>query len=241
MYTFITGNRIIVLPILVSLVILFTFNQKNKITIKKILVFSILAAFTVYLVYYLRLLRIYGGFSNLITANFIEVNSQVLSMILNGEGELSLRNAFYHFIYHENNFENFSEGQTYLRLLLIAFPTSLTGGLKPPDFSYSMGSAWKGLPLNSGYSMHPTFYGDIFGNFSWGGIIFAVMWAVITLIVERLVKRKNLPVSQLMTVLFGTVYVIVGRGSVYNGFFIGYTGTIIIGLLYLLSRLRIKL
>jgi hypothetical protein len=208
-YVMLTGNRIIILPALVTIIIPFVFNGRKKLQIKNILLFSFMAFLTIYLVYFLRLLRVYGGLYNLIYGyNFTQINERIFSMLLEGNGELSLRNAFYHFIDINNNWANFNKGHTYIRLLLIAIPTSLSGGLKPFDFAITMGSAWSNDPYNTIYSMHPTLYGDCFANLWWCGIFLGVFWAVF-------------------------------RGSVYNGIFIGYAGSIIIGVVYLISRFRV--
>jgi hypothetical protein len=241
-YVMITGNRITILPALVAIIIPFVFNEKKKLPIKYILLFGFMAFFTIYLVYFLRLLRIYGGFYNLISGyNFAQINERVFSMLLDGNGELSLRKAFYHFIDINNNWPNFNKGHTYIRLLLIAIPTSLSGGLKPFDFAITMGSAWSNNPYNTTYSMHPTLYGDCFANLWWFGIFLGVFWAVFSYVLDKCIDRKNEVIKSMLMVLFGTVYVIAGRGSVYNGFFIGYAGSIVIGVTYLISRFKVKL
>lgn len=243
-YSLITGNRITILPALMAIIIPYIFNDKKKLSIKQILFLSFIAFFIIYLVHFLRLLRIYGGFYNLaINFDFEQVNLQVLDMILNGNGgELALRNIFYYFIYKDNNFINFNRGHTYIRLLLIAIPTSLSGGLKSPDFAITMGSAWKNDPYNSSYSVHPTLYGDCFANFWWFGIFLGAFWAALSYMLDnKCVHIKNEVVRSMLMVLWGTVYVIVGRGSVYNGFFIGYAGSIVVGTVYLISKFRIRL
>ncbi len=241
-YSMLTGNRITILPAFMTIIIPFVFNNRKKLSLRQVIIFSLIAFFAIYMVYLLRFLRIYGGFYNFIREfNFVEINSRILDMLLDGDGELGLRKAFYHFIYYDNNFANFNKCHTYIRLLLIAIPTSLIPEIKPPDFAISMGSAWSMDPYNTVYSMHPTLYGDCFANLWWFGILLGAFWAVFSCILDKYMNKKNKVIKSMLMVLFGTVYVIAGRGSVYNGFFIGLVGAIVIEIIYLVSRFRLKL
>ncbi|MGL5751693.1 MAG: O-antigen polymerase [Paraclostridium sp.] len=241
LYSTITGNRITILPLLVSIILPFIYDNKKVISIKNIVILIILGIVAVYLVYFFRLLRIYGGMSEILSSLSLQsINSLVIDMILSGDGELSLRNAFYHFIQYNNEFPNFNEGHTYLRLLFMIIPSSLLGGMKPPDFAISMGSAWTYDFQNTTFSMHPTLYGDVFANFYWGGIIWAIFWAIFNVVVEKIINRKNRVVKNVLQVLLGTVFIIIARGSVYNSIFIGVVGFIIISLIYWLSRIKIS-
>lgn len=240
LYSLITGNRITMLPAIVTIILLYTFLSDMKLSFKKIVGFSLMGFFVLYIVYFLRLLRVYGGVYNLISNyNFIELNAQVFDMLLNGNGELGLRKAFYHFIYYENNFANFNKGHTYIRLLLIGIPTALIPAIKPPDFAISMGSAWSGNPYNTVYSMHPTLYGDCFANLWWFGVLLGIFWALFSYQIDKFIYGKNKTTKMMFMVLFSTAYVIAGRGSVYNGFFIAFIGTIIIFIVNLISRIKL--
>lgn len=239
LYTLITGNRIIILPVIISIILKYIYINNKNLNFKTIIVIGILGFMVIYLVYFLRLLRIYGGFYNMVTNNsIVELNKKNFEMILSGDGELSLRNAFYHFIYYNNNFNNFNMGHTYIRLLLIVIPTSLIPGIKPPDFAISMGSAWSMNPYNTTYSMHPTLYGDCFANLWWFGILLGIFWALFSFFIDKFIIKKNEVVRMMLMVLFSTAFVIAGRGSVYNGFFIAFAGTIIVAGINLASRIN---
>lgn len=241
-YSAITNNRITILPAFMALIIPVIFSNKQRISIKKVLYFFSMAIVVIYSVYLLRLVRFSGGIYNFVSSfDFLQANSLILEMLLTGDGELGLRNAFYYFIYINNNFPGFNEGSTYIRLLLIGIPTMLAQGIKPQDFAITMGSAYTNNISNTSYSMHPTLYGDCFANFWWFGVFLAVFWAVFSYLIGILVNRKNYVVKYMLLVLFGSVFIIAGRGSVYNGFFIGFESSIIIGIFYLLTRLRFKL
>ncbi|MGD6849036.1 O-antigen polymerase [Rossellomorea aquimaris] len=241
-YSLTTGNRITILPLLISIIYPFLYNKKVKLT--SVLHLVIFGMLTVYIVYFLRLIRIYGGFGKMLeTKSLVELNSQVMSMLLSGEGELSLKNAFYFFIENNNNFPNFLEGHTYLRILLMPFPTSYTFGLKPPDFTISMGSAYISNFNNNSYSMHPTLYGDIFGNFGIIGLVTSIIFAIILIFFNKRVteiKYSNRTFYFPIFVLSSTMLVIIGRGSVYNGVFYFVIGLLILKLLNLITKFKLK-
>lgn len=240
-YSLITGNRITVLPAFMAFIIPVILNKKNRLSFRKVIFFSLMAVIVVYSVYFLRLVRVFGSISNFIE-NFDlgKINSMIFNMLLNGDGELGLRNAFYHFINIDNNFPGLNEGATYIRLLLILIPTRILEGVKPPDFAITMGSAYIGDSGNTTYSMHPTLYGDVFANFGWYGIIFGVFWAFLTYVICLLVNRNNTVIKYMLLVLFGTVFVIIARGSVYNGLFWGIESSVIIGIIYVISRIKFR-
>lgn len=240
-YAVLTGNRVTILPLLVAVILPIIVNNTKRISFRMIIVLSFLGFSSIYLVYFLRLLRIYGGFYVLFnTFGVSNMNSMVLDMILNGDGELGLRNAFYYFIAHDNQFPNFNKGHSYLRLLFIAIPTSLSGGLKPPDFGISMGSAWINNLQNINFSMHPTLYGDVYANFWWFGIFWGVFWASFSSAIDRVSNIKNKTIKNLLYVNFGTMFIIVGRGSVYNGIYTAFISVAVLIILFVISKIRNK-
>ena len=240
-YALLTGNRITILPAMVSVVLLYLFKRATKVSITKIAGLGLLALFALFTVYFLRLLRIHGGFGAMF-ANYsvMELITQTLDMLLNGDGELGLRKAFYHFIQYDNNFANFNQGHTYIRLLLIAIPSFIAKDIKPPDFAISMGTAWSMNPYNTSYSMHPTLYGDCFANLWWFGIILGHFWALFVSIVDRGISKRTTIAREMLMVLLGTAYVIVGRGSVYNGLFYAFAGTLVILIVDKVSGIKLK-
>ncbi|NLP51842.1 O-antigen polymerase [Bacillus sp. RO1] len=241
-YSLTTGNRITILPLLISSIYPFLYNKKVKLT--SVFYLAIFGMLTVYIVYFLRLIRIYGGFGDMLEMRSLgELNSEVMSMLLSGDGELSLKNAFYFFIEHNNNFPNFLEGHTYLRILLMPFPTSYTFGLKPPDFTISMGSAYISNFNNNSYSMHPTLYGDLFGNFGMVGLTTSIILVIILTFFNKWltkIKSSNSTFYFPVFVLAGTMLVIIGRGSVYNGVFYFAIGYIIIKILSIITKFKLK-
>lgn len=240
MILLLTRNRILVLPLVVSL-ILFYLVKNRQLRIKQIVTFSIIAFVVIYVVYALRTFRHAGTFDMFLSeyGSIGEFNAAVFDDILNSDGELWLRNIFYYFIENDNNFPNFNEGHTYLRLLLILVPTRFAGGLKPPDFAISMASAWYRDYSNTTYSVHPTLFGDCYANFNWFGMFLGVFWAIFVAGLNRFLSKQPVIVRECLICLYGVMFIIIGRGSVYNSCVIGLYGTIIVFLSSFLSRLSL--
>jgi hypothetical protein len=194
----------------------------------------------VYLIYALQTFRYLGALSDFIgNISLYEFNRMIMSRILSGQGELSLINVFYHFIYYDNNFPNFELGHTYLRMLLVFIPTSFSFGFKPTDFAISMGSAWMMNFNNSTFSTHPTLFGDVFANAGYIGILLGVLWGYIVFMFDKIADRKNIVLKLTLFNLFASNYILIGRGSVYNSFTSMVYGSIIICVIYIISRIRI--
>ncbi|MHC5217993.1 O-antigen polymerase [Enterococcus sp. LJL128] len=240
-YVIVTGNRVTILPLITGLVIYFVFYKKIKISIRNIIILGVSGFLVIYLIYFLRTLRIFGGFANILTDNsFASLNTQVLETIFSGEGELSLRNVFYYFIERNNEFPDFNKGYSYIRLLFIVIPDFLIDGGKPSDFAISMGSAWLNDFSNTTYSTHPTLFGDIFANFYWYGFIIGpIIWVVICELLDYVLFKSTSIMKIILGVNFATMLIIVGRGSVYNGILISIVTFVIVGGISIISRITI--
>lgn len=214
-YSLISRQRISLLPIFISF-LSYPIVSNKKLNIKTIFLFLFVGFISIYSIFALQLFRYGGSISNFLSDfNINSFSQDVLERISSGEGEFMLRDAFYFFIDHNNNFENFGEGHTYLRLLMFFVPSQWSLGIKPPDFAISMGTAWN--PGVSGFSMHPTLLGDLYANFDfWGAILGGTIWAGIVNITDRVIRKSPtyLKISFFLTA--SCQFVIVGRGSVYN-------------------------
>ena len=232
-YTLATQNRIGILPLIVSIIAIFIYKHK-KISIKQVIVLVFIGMVTVYSVYGILIFRHTGSIEKFREKyNFSSLNEEIINSIVNGEGELGLRNYFYYFISINNEFPGLGEGATYLRILLMFIPTKLSFGLKPSDFAITMSSAYTGDINNTNYSIHPTFLGDAYANFSWFGILLGFVWALFIYFLDKYINKKDYIPRTLLTVVWGTALIIIGRGSVYNGVYIGVTSTIIVCILNL--------
>lgn len=232
-----TRNRIEILPLVCCIIAMFIYNDK-KLNWKKVIGLVLLGSLTIYIIYGLRVFRHYGTMINFIEQfNFSEFNTRIIEQILTGDGELGLRKDFYYFIYNENNFENFNKAHTYIRMLFVLIPTRWSFGLKPPDFAISMGSA-----INSyipGFSTHPTLFGDCYANLGMYGILLGVIWAVFVFFADKIINRKNKIIQAILLITFATSYIIIGRGSVYNAFVWNVYGVILVGIIYMLNRVKL--
>jgi len=234
----ISRNRIEILPVFISLLSVFIFKCK-KINFRTIIFVLISMVTVIYVVYGLRVFRHYGSLYEFIqNFEFNDFLNKVNIYITTDNGELGLRRVFYYFIYNNNNFDNFGKAHSYIRMMLVFVPTKWSFGIKPPDFAQSMGAA---IGMEQGGSTHPTLFGDCYANLGWFGILLGVFWAFYASIFDYiLLKRKRKNYLVLLYSLFAVGNVIIGRGSVYNGFvYIAY-GTIIILVLDHLSCVKLK-
>lgn len=237
-YVWLTGNRITVLPLLVSLLTYVILKSENK---KKYLLFGgIVGIISIYLIYFLRLIRLYGSGVGLFNElSIFEINDLVISMLLNGDGELGLRNAFYYFITYNNDFPGFGEGNTYKRLFFILIPGFLIGGIKPPDFAITMGQAWMNNYSNDNFSMHPTLFGDSYANFGFAGVFVGFLCAFFVILMDKLILNSKKYISGVLYVSIGIMYVVIGRGSIYNAIFSFIVTLVILSAVLIFNKIRL--
>lgn len=236
----ISRNRIEILPIFCSFLV-FYMLKIHRLKIKQIIVVCIMAIIAVYGVYSLRTFRHYGSLSSFMNefsaSDFI---TRTNSYFLNDDGELGLKKYFYYFIYNDNNFDDFGKGNTYKRILFVWLPTKWSFGIKPNDFALSMGHAVD--PTIKGYSVHPTLFGDCYANLGfWGSILLGMFWAIYVTVLDKIViKQKDLFLKLSMYSLSAIAYVIIARGSVYNGFVWMFFGFIILYCIDFVLHIRIN-
>lgn len=211
------GNRIEILPLLCSAISLYVIKTK-RLRVKNILTIVVIAFVTLFAVYSLRAYRHYGAIGHFIDEyKPFDLTKKVIQHIREGDGELVLKDSFYFFLSKNNNLPNFGKAHTYLRLLFVYIPTRWSFGLKPKDFAITMGSA---VGMQPGGSTHPTLFGDCYANLGLSGVFLGVFWAIMATAIDRIIRNRGMRlVSLLMFVLSAVSYVIVGRGSVYNGLF----------------------
>jgi hypothetical protein len=215
--TIIIRSRAMMAPLILPIIVLLVFNPKFKIRIKYIFLLGISVFVIIYSVYALQMIRYYGTLSNFFTTFSVnEFNHRVMERILQGQGELGLRYGFYYFIEHNNSFENFGTGKGYIRLLMLAIPSVLSGDLKPRDFAMDMYNAMFPDYANIGGTFHPTLYGECYANLGWLGILLAIFWAVFATLLDVIIKR-NVNITRLSIIISSTyMYALIARGAVYN-------------------------
>ena len=209
-------SRSQILPLLVAVISYYIYNG-SKLSMKKIIILFSFTIISVITIYAIQIFRYYGSILNFI----IEFDSHVFfdrifTNIAEGEGDIGLREVFYYFIYHDNQFENFGQGHTYIRMFMLFIPTQWSAGLKPPDFAISMGSAL-GIG-DAGFSTHPTLFGDCFANFGYWGVLMGIFWAILVFWADKFSNSLEINLKISSIVLFANTYIIIGRGSVYNAY-----------------------
>lgn len=240
-YSFITRNRITLLPLLIGIIIIFIIKNK-KLKFSQILSFTIMGVLCIYIVYAIWIFRHAGTMENFLEKyTFSTFNTEVFDAILNGEGELALKDIFYYFIDINNNFPGLGQGATYIRLILMLVPTSLCFGLKPSDFAITMSSAYTGNIYNTNYSVHPTFFGDLFANFNFYGVLMGVFWAILFLTLDKYISKKDYIIKICLIVAWGSCMVIMARGSVYNSMYIAVISTIALRVIELFKNKKFVL
>jgi hypothetical protein len=222
----ITRNRIEFLPLLVPLISFFLLKHR-KLKIKNILILSLVGVLSIYLIYALRVFRHYGSIETFINDfTFSSFHERVMNLFRNEDGELGLRRDFYYFLQNDNEFTNFGKGHSYFRMLLVFIPTQWSFGLKPPDFAISMGAA---IGMVTGGSTHPTLFGDCFANLGWFGVSLGAFWASFASFFDRIILKQKVYINKVLLFnLYAVSFVIMGRGSVYNGFVPMAYGTILL-------------
>ena len=211
-----TRNRVQIIPVLAFPIALMLLKIKT-VKPRHILMAGFMAVAVIYIVYGIRAFRWLGTLQHALdTFTFDYLNRQILEFLQNQDGELGLRRIFYQFIDNDNQYDGFNQGATYLRMLLVFIPSKLTFGLKPESFDLTMGRA---IGMAEGGSTHPTLFGDCFGNLGWYGILLGIFWAEFCNIVDYIIERQPDDFFKVMIYFLATyAYVVMGRGSVYNGF-----------------------
>ena len=212
----ITRNRVQIIPVLVMPIVVVLLKIK-VIKPRHIILAGLMAVAVIYVVYGIRAFRWLGTLRHAMDVfSFEYLNSTIWGFLKDQDGELGLRRIFYFFIDNNNDFEGFNKGSTYLRMLLVFLPSRLTFGLKPESFDLTMGQA---IGMVEGGSTHPTLFGDCFGNLGWWGILLGIFWAVFCNIVDYIIERQPDDFFKIMIFFLASYsYVVMGRGSVYNGF-----------------------
>lgn len=230
----ISRNRIEILPIFVAIIYVYILKE-NKIGLKKIFILGCIGIISIYCIYALRVFRHSGSVRNFInTYSFKTFNLKVLNYLENDDGELGLRKYMYYFIENDNDFQNFGKGHTYLRMAFVLIPTKWSFGLKPDDFAISMGKAI--LPNSTGFSMHPTLFGDVYANFGFYGFLWGIFWAIFVNMIDKMIEKRNKIIYLPMVSIFSISYIIEARGSVYNGFVWSVYGYLLLIFIYIVFK-----
>lgn len=217
-YVLISRSRSELLLILIPFILYFVF-LRDRLNVKIVVRCVVVGFIAIVLIYFLQIIRLSGSLDNFFSNLSLDyLLSMIDRMISNSQGDLSLRNVFYYFVEHDNDFPGFGTLASYRGLLLLPIPSGLTFGLKPPDFAITMGAAWLGNPANTSYSVHPTLFGDCYANLGYYGVILGAFWALFISFIDFLVYQvKNKSDRILYVSAICCQYTLIARGSVYYG------------------------
>jgi len=235
-YIFLTRSRYNIIPFAIPFLFIFLYSGNLKRVIKALFI----GMGILFLVFFLQQVRyagtIYDLFKNYSIKDIIDNTIQFMS---DGKGEFGLSRVFYYFLENDNNFNNFEEAKTYIRLLFLPFPSSILP-IKPRDFAMDMWEAWHGSKTYIG-TMHPTLYGDVYANFGFKGFLFGGIYGLFSTINDWvLLKQKSEIVKILYISIIGTMYVLLARGAVYNSIANAFWSLIILNIFLLIMRVSKK-
>lgn len=233
---FLTRARINLIPFIFPVMIYYVFYKKNY---KSLLKVALIGLIFIVMVAFLQEFRFLGSLSNAKQSDMKLVFERAMKSILSGHGESALRNGMYKFIYYDNKFENFGKGITYIRLLLLPFPNSIIK-IKPRDFAYDMWDVINPNRTGIGGTYHPTFLGDLYGNFGEYGFVFGVLWAIIFFLFDKITDKLPNEVKLALVAPFSTMYLLLARGSVYNAIANGFWSLVVIKITFFISRITLS-
>lgn len=222
-YLVLTKSRYNLLGFVTPFMIYFLFNKDKK---KVYLGVSAGVAF-VFLVFLFQQMRWLGAITNVFEVGIMELVNRSIEYMKEGGGELGLIKAFYYFIENNNNFQDFGEGNGLIRLALMVFPSAILS-FKPRDFAIDMYREWFHVNNPNG-TMHPTLFGDAYANIGFGGWILGGIAALLVSLTDEVVSKEKDPIVSTMKIsLICTMFVLLGRGAVYNSIFNFVLGWILI-------------
>ena len=152
------------------------------------------------------------------------------------KGEALIRYIFYHFIDENTDIPEFMHGLTYVRLLLLPFPSVLLGDFKPIDYDMILYQHYFGSGLDVGATIHPLIFGNAFTNFGWLGVILGGFWALMFHILNLYIMNRPLIHRILILSMTGFIVMMIARGSVYNSLAVVFWGLLILEAFFVVFR-----
>jgi len=209
---FILKTRSYVLMILIPIFVYFLYTKKGMELLKP-LIFLFFMSFLFVLA---RAVRHSFDLNEFLAGDINESLSNA------SEGaETTFINAFYYFVSKNNDFFGFGQNFTLKRIIFFWFVD-----MKPTEFSYLMHSAYYGSSPSEGLSMHPTIYGDAYGNAWWfGAFIYSIFLSLYISVLEfliRIINFKKFIFSLAVFSIISASALIFARGAVYNAFMFSF-------------------
>lgn len=235
LYVLLTKSRYNILPFIIPFLVYYVYSGK----IKKVFNSLLIGCLILFSVFFLQQIRYAGSLKNLfMNQNISDIIGNTFLTIKSGEGEFGLSRVFYYFVQNNNNFEEFGQGLTYIRLLFMPFPSGIVP-FKPRDFAMDMWEAWHGITTTSG-TMHPTLYGDAFANFGFAGILLGALFACIAKVADILTKSNSELKKILYISILSTMYILIARGAIYNSIANTFWSIVLVNIIILVVNFFIK-
>lgn len=224
---------VMLMPVLAYMLV-----SSKGIGLVKVILFGVLVAFLFFLARAVRHAGSIGGF----------VDSVSVEMFLGAMSgsELIFADAFLFFVEHDNSFPGFGENITFARVFLFWLPSFLLE-LKPIEFSYYMHAAYYGSSVTDSLSMHPTVFGDAYGNAGfWGVFIYSAFLSLFFSALEFFVRLdKGSFLRGCGFSILSVTTLVFARGAIYNGFMYTLLPFLFCSLclcfFFLINKLKIKL
>ena len=216
-------SRYNILGFLVPFMTFLLFN-KNK---KYIFYGMVSGLAIVVFVFLMQQMRYMSGFKGAVAVGFYGLLKRSLAFMAEGKGEFGLIKSFYYFIEQQNQLTDFGQGLGYMRLALLLLPTSLFP-FKPRDFARDIYREWFKVDDPRG-TMHPTLFGEVYANFGFFSFFMGIFYGILISIFDELVLNSKSETNKVLRIsLIGTMFVLLGRGAVYNSIANCFFGLIII-------------
>lgn len=220
-------SRYNLLGFITPFIIFFIFNKDKR----KVVLGITSGVFLVLLVFVFQQIRWLQDVTLVSSVGAGEILRRSFEYMKEGGGEFGLIKAFYYFIEKNNNFVNFGEGLGYIRLLLLLIPSAILKS-KPRDFAIDMYKEWTHVDNPRG-TMHPTLYGDTFANFGFAGCFMGLLYGLFIIFIDENIKRTQDPMIRVMKISMGcTMFVLLGRGAMYNAIFNFIIGWFVLEAIY---------
>lgn len=220
-------------------IIYFLFNKRRK----KVYLGVCAGIALVFFVFLFQQIRWLGGVSQIKDVGIFTLMDRSIDYMKAGEGELGLIKAFYYFVGKNNELQGFGEGSGFIRVALIFIPSAIMS-FKPRDFAIDMYREWFHVDNPTG-TMHPTLFGDAYANLGFAGWITGSLYALLVCMTDEIVSKEDEAMISVMKIsLICTMFVLLGRGAIYNSIFNFLMGWILVEITFFsykaYARRRIK-
>ena len=159
------------------------------------------------------------------------------------EGELRLRGFYYFLLDDMPDNHDFSWGQTYRRLALLPFPTSMLQGIKPTEYTKDIANYI--YPEREGYggTVHPLIYGESYANFGIFSIFVGIFWGFVYGIMGVWYRKKSAYMRIILLTPISIFGIFLARGAVYSSAIFLFYGIlmmiVVVALFNKINKIRI--